>query len=1058
MNSLSLKSIPTVFLGFLILSQSTITRASEEKLRSITFEKDIRPIFRAHCYDCHGAIEKKEGNLDLRLVHFMVKGGKKGPAIVPGKPEESLFIQRIQKGEMPPGEAHVTKEELKILIDWVKQGAKTARPEPKTIGPGLGLTLEERAFWSFQEIKNHPVPEATSINTPIDAFIVKAMPKDLSLSKEAERGTLIRRAYLTLIGLPPTPEEVQTWLKHRSGDWYEQLVESLLSSKHYGEKWGRHWLDIAGYADSEGFTVRDDDRPWAWKYRDWVIKAFNQDKPIDQFIQEQLAGDELAGPQQGDWTPEQIELFTATGFLRMAADGTGSGANSPQARNQVISDTLKIVGTSLLGLSLQCAQCHDHRYDPIPQSDYYSLRAIFEPALDWKAWKTPRQRYISLYKKADREFAHKLELEVQQVQKEKNKKQGEFIQQALEKVLKKFEEPLRSQLRQAYNTPGAKRSPEQKKLLTTYPKVNISPGALYQYLPSAANTLKGLDNKMAQIRGRKREEQFVRVLREIPNHLPKTHLFFRGDFQQPQQVIGPASLSVIVPEGERVQFSENDKKVATSGRRLAWSRWLTGNRHPLVARVIVNRIWYHHFGRGLVDTPSDFGALGQRPTHPQLLDWLAYRFREDGWSLKKLHRLILSSRVWKQSSENLALDPESQQLTSNRKSRHEIDPSNRYYWRKPLVRLEAEIIRDRILAATGELLRTQFGKPVQVKNDDTGQIVVPKGNQRRSIYVQVKRSKPMAFLQAFDAPVMETNCEKRTHSTQATQSLMLLNGDFLLEQARILANRIKAKPSKLSAEELAKLPVLNQEKKIYWRYGYGGYDRTKKRIQTFYPFSSFDGRSWRSPGGLPSPITGWAQLHATGGHPDVDRRSVIRRFQIPTKGTLKITGEFEHFSPHGNGVLGMIISSRQGPQGEWAVKKSKESTTVKSFSVERGELIDFYVNNNGGHPYDQFNWTVELELKDTEGKISKFSSVKEFQGKQFSLKTVPGQIHKAFLLSLCRPPSTEELIDSMQFIADQVEVFQKDPTKVPKGQSAMGQAIINLCQVLLTTNEFLYLD
>ena len=368
----------------------------------VTFERDIRPILRAHCFDCHGATGEPKGGLDLRQVRRMQKGGESGAAIVLANVDESLLLERVRSGEMPPGETKLTPKEIDTLTRWIADGARTARPEPDTIPPGLGITPEERAFWSFQPIHRPAEPAVREvvrgrIRNPIDAFLRARMPEGVTFADDADRHTLILRTHFDLTGLPPSVEQLQQWIYDPAEDWYVRLIDSLLASPNYGERWARHWLDVAGYADSDGYTVSDPERLWAWKYRDYVVRAFNADKPFDRFITEQLAGDELAGPQQGDLTAEQIELLSATGYLRMAADGTGSGEDNPTGRNQMIGDTLKIVSTSLLGLSVGCAQCHDHRYDPIPQTDYYALRAIFTPAMDWQNWRVPSQRMVSLY-------------------------------------------------------------------------------------------------------------------------------------------------------------------------------------------------------------------------------------------------------------------------------------------------------------------------------------------------------------------------------------------------------------------------------------------------------------------------------------------------------------------------------------------------------------------------------------------------------------------------------------------------------------------------------------
>ncbi len=332
------------------------------------FEADIRPILRAHCFDCHGATDGKEGGLDLRLVRFQSAGGESGPAIVPGDPENSYLLARIRAGEMPPNGEKVPPKEIETIARWIAAGARTARPEPDSIAPGLGITAEERSWWSFQPIERPAAAAKSSdsrVRTQIDALLLASMPEGLTFSPDADKRSLMLRAFFDLLGLPPTPEEAEQFMTDKSADAYPKLIDRLLASPHYGERWGRHWLDAAGYADSEGGAANDVVRAWAFKYRDYVIRAFNSDKPFDRFLHEQLAGDELAGPIGGDLSPAQTELLTATGFLRMAADGTG-GDSSPEVRNQVVADTVKIVTSSLLGLTVACAQCHDHRYDPIP--------------------------------------------------------------------------------------------------------------------------------------------------------------------------------------------------------------------------------------------------------------------------------------------------------------------------------------------------------------------------------------------------------------------------------------------------------------------------------------------------------------------------------------------------------------------------------------------------------------------------------------------------------------------------------------------------------------------
>ncbi len=402
---------------------------------------------------------------------------------------------------------------------------------------------------------------------------------------------------------------------------------------------------------------------------------------------------------------------------------------------------------------------------------------------------------MSLYTDADRKKAAEVEAEAQKLAAERETKQKQYLDEALTKHLEKFEAGLREQLRAAHDTPADKRTADQKKLLADNPSVNINAGVLYQYNQKADDDLKAMDAKVAEIRGRKPPEDFISILTEPGDKPPLTYLFHRGDPKQPREAIRPGGLGVLTPPDKPFELPEKDPNLATSGRRLAFARWLASGTNPLVARVLVNRIWLHHFGRGLVGTPSDFGVMGDRPSHPELLDWLACDFVRHGWRLKRLHKLIMTSTVYRQSS--------------RRDSRCELrDPENRLYWRKPVQRLDAEIIRDAILATDGALNEAMFGPPVPVRPDVHGQIVVGvdktegdnkmpvevalKGEEfRRGIYVQVRRSRPLAMLHAFDAPVMEVNCERRQSSTVATQSLMMMNSQFILDQAARFARRLQ---------------------------------------------------------------------------------------------------------------------------------------------------------------------------------------------------------------------------------------------------------------------------
>ncbi|QDV45687.1 Planctomycete cytochrome C [Stieleria neptunia] len=1021
---------------FTAVRSSSAETSPAEKL---TYEQHIRPIFRAHCFDCHGATSDLEGGLDLRLVRLMKTGGDSGAAIAPGDPDDSLLLQRVIDGDMPPGDHNVPDHQTAILKQWIADGAATAREEPDSIGPGLGITPEERAYWAFQPIappKAAPMADHPRVRNPIDSIVLQdGEGQPVPLEPEADRTTLVIRVYFDLIGLPPSAEQVQRWCNDPREDWYDHLLTEVLDSPHYGERWARHWLDVAGYADSEGYTVADPERAWAWKYRDWVIRAFNDDKSFDQFIIEQLAGDELAGPRNGDLTDKQTELLAATGFLRMAADGTGNGANNDEARNQVMIDTIKIVGTSLMGLSFHCAQCHDHRYDPILQTDYYALRAVFEPSLDWKAWKTPNARLVSLYTAADRERAAEVESEAKKIEQERNERQAEYMKQALDKELLNYEEPLRTSLRQAYQTPAKERNEEQKKLLAANPSVNITPGNLYQYIPESKPTLAEISKRVAEVRAKKPTEEFLRALIEPAGHVPETKLFHRGDPGQPKQTVAPAAPEVASPEGRQVEFPINDPEIASTGRRLAFAHWLTDRDNPLLSRVIVNRVWMHHFGKGLVATPGEFGKLGSMPSDPRLLDWLAAEFVDQGWSLKRLHRLILSSAVWRQS----------------------VVPSSANPYARTLRRLEAETIRDRMLAASGLLDRQLFGAPVKIKEDESGQVVVDGPQPRRSLYIQARRSRPVALLQTFDAPVMETNCENRVSSTVATQSLMLLNGQFILDQSAKLADRAATEAVSLPEQRLASLPEVPTPRQTQWQYGYGDLNEDTGRTQ-FTPFPHWTGTHWSGGETLPDAQLGWAHLTAGGGHPHDANRSVVRRWVTPRDGVIAISGPLQHSSENGDGVRGRIVLSRSGLVGEWVAQHSTAQTAVEGMEVQAGDTIDFITDCRSNHTSDSFAWPVTITLTVPGESDETFASQNQFAGPAESTDGVPGQIVRAWELAYSRQPRANELTMAVEFIADQIRMMDQSPSAIPPGRTSVSQAMTNLCQSLLSSNEFLYVE
>lgn len=771
---------------------------------AVTFERDIRPILRAHCTHCHGEEPELAGHLDVRQVRLLAKGGDSGPAIVAGKKDASLLFERVTAGEMPPGKKKLSADELARLGAWLDAGAPTARPEPAAPPAPGDLWPEDLEHWSLQAVRRPPVPkvrQAAAVRTPIDAFLLaKLEAVGASFSPEADRRTLIRRLTFDLLGLPPAPEEVEAFVADQRPDAYERLVDRLLASPHYGERWGRHWLDVVGYADSEGYNDADAVRSDAYRYRDYVIRAFNADKPWNEFLVEQLAGDELVAPPYANLPPEGLDRLVATGYLRMAPDGTAAGGPEIElARNAVVADTLRIVSTSLLGLTVGCAQCHDHRYDPISQADYYRLRAVFEPAFDCQKWRTPAQRAVSLLTDADRQRGQEIEAEAKAIEAKRIARLNELLAKTLEAQLAKVPDAQRAEVRKAVDTPLAMRTPEQKRLLADYPFTNVNAGTLYLYDRAAADELQKLADEAAAIRAKKPVEQFVRALTEVPGRAAPTYFLFRGDPTARRQEMTPGELRAIATL-TRTEIAPDDAKLPTTGRRLAYARALTAPDHPLVGRVLVNRFWMHHMGRGIVETPGDFGKLGAAPSHPELLDWLAREFVDGGWRLKPLHRLIVTSTAYRQQS-------------TRRAELDAIDPDNRLLGRMNVRRIEAEAVRDAVLFAAGTLNPKAFGPPVPVTVDEVGQVVVgvdtrdtagrPSGKSvdigdeayRRSVYVQVRRTLPLGMLESFDAPTMEPNCECRNVSTVAPQALWLMNNEFVAEQALRFAERVAREAS-----------------------------------------------------------------------------------------------------------------------------------------------------------------------------------------------------------------------------------------------------------------------
>lgn len=783
------------------------SRAASQTTSQIT-QHDIVPIMYLRCTVCHG-LRKQEAGLDLRSKASMLKGGKSGPAIALGKPDESLLLARIHAGEMPPakllvdfGVRPIGESEVAMISKWIAAGAPEVEitEDVATTDPDPLVSPKDRQFWAFQPPQRPAVPtfdDSTQIRNPIDAFVFRKLAASgLTLSAEADRLTLIRRVAFDLTGLPPTPEEVEEFLVDRTPDAYERMVDRYLDSPRYGERWGRHWLDIVGYADSEGKRSADTLRPHAWRYRDYVIRAVNDDKPYDRFLLEQLAGDELVDYEHAvEFTDEMMDNLVATGFMRMAPDGTGSDiVNTVVERREVIGDQIDIFSSVVLGLTVKCAACHSHKYDPIPQRDYYRLAATFKGAFDEYDWmpasavagqtKNRKQgRVLALATESElqkwRDHNAPIEAKIKQLQQKVDERAGEVRARLIQQQLDKLPEVLREDLRAMLSTPKKQRNSVQKYLADKF---------------EASLTFKRAQLINRDVEFRKLSQQTEREIKQAKENLHRrpairalwdrgepspSYIYRRGEHTNPGRLVGPGVLSVLTAEGEPFDVQPPWPYSKKTGRRLALAKWVTKPDHPLTARVEVNRIWKGHFGTGIVKSLSNFGNTGVPPTHPELLDWLAVEFVEHGWSVKHMHRLMLNSSTYRQSSavtdEQLAADPENKLLSH-----------------MTLTRMDAETVRDSILAVSGRLNFAQFGPPDQINVRPDGLVTSREtnGGWRRSVYVLQRRKEVLTILENFDLPQMNPNCIERPESTVASQALHLMNNGMIRQLADDFAERV----------------------------------------------------------------------------------------------------------------------------------------------------------------------------------------------------------------------------------------------------------------------------
>ena len=764
---------------------------SEQPAESVITQHDVLPIVLLRCTACHGA-DRKQGGVDLRTPAAMRRGGRNGPALVPGDPDASPMIQRIESEACPPRDLLLKffvkrppASEVKVLREWIAAGAIEVDVllDVATTDPDPLVSSEDRQHWAFQP------PVATFDARSIDDFIQKQLTENgLDFSPEADRDTLIRRAYLDLTGLPPGLPAWNAWRSSDDPDWYRAMVDQLLASPHYGERWGRYWLDLAGYADSEGGVSDDPIREVAWKYRDYVIHAFNSDKPYDRFLLEQIAGDELLDYEHAPVvTEEMIENLTATGFLRMGIDQTGSRTmNFVPERLGVISDAITVLGSGVMGLTMECARCHSHKYDAIPHRDYYRFKAIFQGALDEHDWLSFKNRSLDVATpERRRRVAEANPPRIAELKKLESSLKQAVSKAQIETLRQHYPDQSDADLQEtlaALKIADNNRTLPQRILVENLQRAEVVPDSEQPAaVLEARRAVDEIGHEIEQVRQRMEPPLEIRALWDRGDPSP-TYILRRGEYDKPGHLVGPGVPSVLT-DGQTPFVTEPPFPDGTpkTGRRLAFARWLIQPDHPTTSRVMVNRIWYHHFGTGLVKSLENFGVKGDRPSHPELLDWLAVEFVKRGWSIKHMHRLITNSRTYRQSS----------RVTEERQT---LDPQNRLLSRMPLRRMDAETLRDSLLFVSGTLDDTPGGRPDSVSVNRDGLVSVnptSDGRWRRSVYVQYRRTEIPSMLETFDYPEMGPNCVARTVSIVSPQSLMMMNNAHVRELATAFANRVQ---------------------------------------------------------------------------------------------------------------------------------------------------------------------------------------------------------------------------------------------------------------------------
>ena len=899
------------------------------------FETKVRPVLAANCFPCHGGASHSSG-LKLDNLMSVEKGGESGPVLVPGMPEKSLLLHVIQQTgnlKMPPGGKKLAANEIADIEAWIKMGA----PWPDL--PDASATPDKAvAWWSLEPVKKPLIPSVKNVGwvrNPIDALVLsKLEAKHLTPNGQADKRTLIRRLTFDLTGLAPTISEVENFLADKSVDAYEKLVDRILASPHYGERWARHWMDVARYADTKGYVFNEDrGYPNAYTYRNWLIDAFNKDLPYDQFIIQQLAADRLPAVQASDGK----KILAALGYLTL-------GRRFINSVPDIIDDRIDVTMRGFQGLTVGCARGHDHKFDPIPTQDYYSLYAVFNSSeevtkpISESAVNDPWEAYT---------------------------KQVSGIEADLrDRVLKQTQ-----RLRTIWKTPGdTSLSAPVKQILQS-----LGEGAS----PDASQLKTLLPNyEMAE---REKIQQSEKMLEDLKQHAPKVPelamamqdrsncsdgvVFKRGNPGNPGDPAPRRFLLALSKHG-----TERPHWTSGSGR-LELAESIASKENPLTARVFVNRVWQDHFGAGIVRTPSDYGHQGEKPTDPNLLDFLASWFMEHGWSIKKLHRLIVTSATYRQSS---SVSP---QMAN-------ADPDNRLWGRMNRRRLDFEQTRDALVQASGQLALNEVGG----KSID---LWAKPFTTRRAVYGFIERQNLPGIFRTFDFASPDSHSARRFQTTVPQQALFFMNSAFSIDQAKSLCGRTEIKASAGNAQCVRRLYLLlfqrmpdAEELKAgisflgadrnelveapvsEWHYGYGGFDAAKQRTTLFTPLDYFGENSYRVGKEFPDRILGYITVNPNGGHPGHDgSHAVIRRWVAPDTMTVSISGLLSHRQKEGDGVRARIVSSRYGLVDEWSVHNSEARTDVASVSVQKGDTLDFAVDPIASDGYDGFGWAPVIQVK-----------------------------------------------------------------------------------------------